>query len=75
VVLMGLWVRSERWCDELRGRVVGKQAFVIDFLPGRLVTIVFRLEKLIYDWPPWRFNLRSLFIATTFLAVVLGISA
>jgi hypothetical protein len=23
-------------------------------------------------WPPWRFNLRSLFIATTFLAVVLG---
>jgi hypothetical protein len=25
-------------------------------------------------WPPWRSTLRSLFIVTTFLAVVLGMS-
>jgi hypothetical protein len=34
------------------------------------LAMVFRMP-----WPPWRFDLRSLFILTTFLAVVLGMSA
>jgi hypothetical protein len=36
-------------------------------LTSGLLAMIFRMR-----WPPWRFSLRGLFIATTFLAVVLG---
>jgi hypothetical protein len=39
-------------------------------LLGGALAMVFQLR-----WPPWRFTLRSLFVLTTFLAVMLGMIA
>jgi hypothetical protein len=40
------------------------------FLATGILAMLFQLR-----WPPWRFTLRSLFVVTTFLAVVLGMIA
>jgi hypothetical protein len=143
VALMGLWVRSYRWVDELRGPIAGQQTFTLTSRPGRLLVTFdkssantppvkkkgpplwslnsgrygpnFQPEELqaawLYpaarfahsigrpqlwgsvlsywflvvvsgslatlfrmQWPP-RFNLRTVFIATTVIAVVLGMIA
>jgi hypothetical protein len=137
VTLMGMWVRSYHWSDELRGHLWHTEAIEITSRSGRLNLCEFPTNEdappwpcsfvsgSIDDWPemgndmpnfdgptakvglawghsfgsgillsywflvlttgvltmlfrlrwPWRFNLRSLFIATTFLAVVLGLTA
>jgi hypothetical protein len=37
VALMGLWVRSYRWCDELSCRFTDRQSFTLTSRPGRLL--------------------------------------
>jgi hypothetical protein len=131
LALMGMWVRSYYWSDELLARMTGRD-IVIFTLEGRLVAYRYAINSHGFDnlksswlwiggprsadspgfskrlidslgflwvqegvmlpywllvltccflamilrmrWPP-RFTLRSLFIATTFLAVVLGMIA
>jgi hypothetical protein len=144
VALMGMWVRSYHWSDELHGRLTRRQVFIATSVSGRLLLTSERLDlnrmrgfpgdywpwtvkthpnddrmgpkiprssgglfdswgfaALSLSWassdlivPYWfpvltsglmgmifrlrwplRFTLRSLFIVTTFLAVVLGMMA
>jgi hypothetical protein len=135
VALMGMWVRSYRYGDELHGHIAGTDCYLVT-APGRFKFEGFYLPSALNDWSsewksgrsldprklgvthaggiisplgfgaeflghqaivdgpywflvltagslamafrlPWplRFTLRSLFIATTFLAVVLGMIA
>ena len=134
VALMGLWVRSYNWTDELTTRLGSGLGLEVQSTPGRLSIDQFSLaspsvwpwtlrsepihnKRQLFDlldlrrhfgfagsfqwsrqnivmpywfaffttglpailfqlrWTPWRFALRTLFIVTTFLAIVLGMIA
>jgi hypothetical protein len=133
VALMGMWVRSYNWTDELVTRLGSDHGLEIQSTPGRLSVDHFSLASpsvwpwtltsdpiqnkwrmfdlldlrrhfgfassfqwarqnivvpywfavlasgslafICQAWRPLRFTLRSLFIVTTFLAIVLGMSA
>jgi hypothetical protein len=136
VALMGMWIRSYRWRDEIQGHFTNRQSFTVASLPGRLGILIVDMSSLSpwtihseqygskyqpgrptasLQWKhpivmshyvlskseawlpsfsywflvltsgslamlfqlrwPWRFRLRSLFIVTTFLAVLLGMIA
>jgi hypothetical protein len=44
VVLMGMWVRSYYWVEELRGHFVGQQDFVLASRAGRLLVTYIQLS-------------------------------
>src|SRR5471030_444497 len=49
VTLMGMWVRSYRWVDELHGPIVGQQTFTLTSRPGRLLVT---FDKSYANTPP-----------------------
>jgi hypothetical protein len=135
VALMGMWVRSYSWVDQLHGRLTSTEGFSVGMRPGRLQFGTVIGVALLSDWQwglvsiartqksieneraaphlgfavshsrfgpsvvaltipcwflvltsgslamlcrlrwPWQFKLRTLFVVTTFLAVVLGMIA
>jgi hypothetical protein len=57
VTLMGMWVRSYRWVDELHGPIVGQQTFTLTSRPGRLLVT---FDKSSANTPPVKKNGRPL---------------
>lgn len=63
VLLIALWLWSDRWADAI--------GYGIDF-PTWLVTL-FAASLVVASLLPWRFSLRTLLIATTVVGVALGV--